>query len=205
MAFVPVPNAAEVDIIASLFGQIVENTLTFVSTGTFSPTQLLQLATTVGGWWVANMLPNLSSDYIYLRTEAKDISSVGGATAVNPTGVGTPGASSGSAPGGTAAAVSFRTAFGGRSYRGRNYIAGVPISQLVGNQLFPGFLDAIVAVYNTLETALHADLPAADWCVASRYTAGAPRVAGITTQIVAAVATNYDVDSQRRRLTGRGT
>jgi hypothetical protein len=49
------------------------------------------------------------------------------------------------------------------------------------------------------------DLPDAVHVVVSRYHLGAPRVTGIATPVITYLATDNNVDSQRRRLTGRGT
>jgi hypothetical protein len=207
MAFIPVPNVVECDVIGMLFGQIIENTLYFLFPEEVLSSEVAQLASSVGEWAVAELCPLLSEDYTYLRTEATDISSAGQATHTSVTDTGTPGGSiNPAAPGGTCIAISFRTALGGRSYRGRNYISGIPQVVLDGNQCTTVYADQIPVAYAALIPDYVADdLPQAQHVVVSRYHLGAPRAEGIATPITTYLLTNYDVDSQRRRLTGRGT
>lgn len=206
MAFIPVPNVVACDVIARLFGQIIENTLYFAFPDAPLVSQVGQLAASVGEWAVGGLCTGLSEEYEYLRTEATDISSEGQASITNTVGAGTTGSNtSGCAPGGTCVAVSFRTAFGGRSFRGRNFISGVPLDAIDGNQCTAGFDTGIVAIYESLVPDFIADdLPDAVHVVVSRYHLGAPRVTGIATPILSYLLTNRDIDSQRRRLTGRG-
>lgn len=206
MAFVPVPDTAECNVIGMLFGQIVENTLYFATEGGWLPSSIIQLAASVGEWAVGSLCAKLSHDYTYLRTEAKDISAPGMTTATNTTGTGTAGGNiSDSAPGNVSMCCSFRTNLTGRSYRGRNYVPGIPTGGITGNQIDPVYFDTVVASYNAMVADYIADdLPDAVWVVVSRYHLGAPRVAGVATPVEVAIATNYDLDSQRKRLNGRG-
>jgi hypothetical protein len=43
------------------------------------------------------------------------------------------------------------------------------------------------------------------WVVVSRFSGGVERVTGVTTPVVQAAYHDLNLDSQRRRLTGRGT
>lgn len=206
MAFIPVPNTVEAHIIQSLLGEIIENTLYFVWPEAVLASEVAQLAASVGTWFLTSQLPNLSEQLTYLRTETQDLTTEGAPAYTDATGVGTPGGvAHPSLPGGTAFCASFRTALGGRSFRGRNYVGGVDVTSQAGNQITSAAGDLMIAAYNALPAAVAADLPDAQWCVVSRYHLGAPRTSGVTTPVITAVATNYDLDSQRRRLAGRGT
>lgn len=206
MAFIPVPNVARADVIGSLFGQVVENTLYFLSPEPLIGSVVAQLAGSVAEWAVTRIVEELGDDYTYLRTETQDLSEAGLPIYTDATAVGTPGGDpSGCVPGNVTFAVSFRSGLGGRSFRGRNYVPGVPNQYIVGNQVNSGFVDEIVARYNLLPADVHDDLPELDWCVVSRYHLGAPRAEGVATPITTCVSVDYNIDSQRRRLTGRGT
>jgi len=206
MAFIPVPDTAEVELIGDLFGQIVENTLYFQTDGGWIGSALAQLAASVADWAVTSLLSGLSSDYSLQRVVATDISVSSGAQSTFVTDLPVSGGTeSASMPGGTAGCISFRTGFAGRSFRGRNYICGIPEAHVLGNQIDASFLDFVVGAYNDLQGAVTDDLPDAVWCVASRYHANAPRVAGVTTPVTVALYADRNVDSQRRRLAGRGS
>lgn len=207
MAFIPVPKTVKCAVIASLFGQTIANTLYFAFPDDPLASEVLQLAASVGEWAVGALCPVLSEDYVYKRTEATDISAEGMPAYTNTIGADTTGAiASVSAPGGTCLAVSFRSALGGRSYRGRNYVSGIPLAALEGNQLASAYVTGYVEAYEALvPDYVFDDLPAAVHVIASRYHLGAPRVAGVTTPVLTYLATNADIDSQRRRLTGRGS
>jgi len=206
MPFVPVPKTIACDVIAELFGQVIENTLYFAFPDEPLISEVAQLSSSVAEWAVGALCPVLSEDYIYKRTEARGIWDQAQPAITNVVGTNTPGAvASPGAPGGTCIAVSFRTAYGGRSYRGRNFVSGFPLNACEGNQLATAYASGIVEAYEALVPDYVADdLPNAVHVVASRFSLGAPRVTGITTPINAYLMVNRDLDSQRRRLTGRG-
>lgn len=206
MAFIPVPKTAICHVVGELYGQIIENTLTFAFDDDPLASQVAQLAASVGQWAVAELCQVLGAEYTYLRTEAQSMVSESSPAYTDTVGTGTTGADleGACAPGGTCAAVSFRTALGGRSYRGRNYVSGIPTERIVGNQVDSGYATSLVDAYEALMSYITDDLPDAVHVVVSKYTLGAPRVTGITTPILTYLMTNRDIDSQRRRLTGRG-
>lgn len=206
MAFHPVPNAAEVAIKATLFGQEVVNTLWATKTpgSPFTTTDLGELATAVALAWDAGMLQHLSVDYKFVNVTATDKSVDGGLFAISfgdssvSGGVG-----SGSLPGGSAFAVKWLTGHTGRSYRGRMFIAGLPESMVSGNEVTSDWALAVRSSANSLLTAVLG----ADWVpvIVSRRNDGAERTTPLTTPITIADYTDRAIDSQRRRLAGRGT
>jgi len=112
-------------------------------------------------------------------------------------------------PSNVSLSISFRTALRGRSFRGRNYVVGLAVDdQLDQNSIKPTVMSAWVDAYTEL-IAL-ASGAGATWIVASRFSGvdgdghPVPRAAGVTTPITNVVATDNTIDSQRRRLPGRG-
>lgn len=205
MASVPVENVAEVEVRQMLFGQLIENTLYFALTGGWDPASLSQLATAVGAWFIAEVMPNLSQDLSVREVLARDLSTGASSQGIYSPGANTGGQPSAAAPSNVAAAISLRTAAAGRSFRGRNFIAGFKTAAVVADVLDAPTVDAIVAAYNLmLATYVAPAVPGAAWGVVSRYAAGAARVAGLFTPIIAATVTDYFSDSQRKRLIGRG-
>ena len=86
--------------------------------------------------------------------------------------------------------------------RGRNYIVGLAEDVVSGNSVTPGFAAAVTAAYTALITATGAGPWL--WVVVSRYSNGAPRSQGLAQAVNAALLTDTNIDSQRRRLSGRG-
>ena len=201
MASVPVPNVAEVEVRASLAGVPVENTLYFLLDGVMSGAALDDLAVAIGDWWVSEMLPQLAAGYVMREVFARDLSSGSAFAATYPGVSGAAGSFTGDAlPGNVAWVVKFLTALTGRSYRGRNFIAGISEAVVSGNILGVTNANNIKGAYQMLlggGGALPADWT---WGVVSRFTGGAPRVTGAFTPVSAVSYTDLKVDSQRKRL-----
>lgn len=204
MAFIPVLNTAMCELRFTLFGQQIENVLYFEHTGSISTLDLQNLATALD-LWVANyyLLAGLSQDIAYREVFVTDLTTATSPTAsasVNAGDIGT--LTQPSLPGGTCIVASFRTAGRGRSSRGRNYISGLGESTVTGNQVALVITTQFITAYEELINNPPTDW---QWVVVSRYTGGNPRASGVTEPITSVTFTDLNVDSQRRRLTGRGT
>jgi hypothetical protein len=111
-------------------------------------------------------------------------------------------------PANVSLAVSFRTAGRGRSSRGRNYFVGFVDDQVTGNVVNNSDAVDIRNAYAALIAA--AATANVSWVVVSRFSGvdadgkPIPRAAGVTSLINAVSLVDNDVDSQRRRLNGRG-
>jgi hypothetical protein len=75
---------------------------------------------------------------------------------------------------------------------------------VTGNTLNAGYASDFVIAYNDLLPGGVFEPDGWRWVVLSRYTAGAPRAAGVAFAVTRALFTDLTVDSQRRRLPGRG-
>jgi len=204
MAFIPVTNCVMAELRFTLDGQHVENTLYFQRASAWTAPLGVLLGDHLFTWWVDNMAPDLS-DAISLDTvHVTDLTTVSGfavdfvPAASEPGIVGNP-----SLPNNCAICISFRTEARGRTGRGRNYICGIPQSHVTLNTLDTGDGIDFVAAYNALPTVAGAS--AATWVVVSRFLDGAPRAAGLTRSITTVILQDLTIDSQRRRLPGRGT
>jgi len=204
MAFQPVPNTVQCDAIFMLFGQIIENVYhVFVPDGVDAPT-IQDCADVIGHWVEDTYLDNLSSNLTFLRVEAKNLSIADGGEAVYLAAPGTVGGSAdASEPGNVAFCVSLKTAESGRSHRGRKYISGLAVSQRVGNAVLPAYGAALADSLNTLLTVLEGVAKAL--VIVSRIQDGITLVTAAVTPVTSAVAVDFNIDSQRRRLNGRGT
>jgi len=105
-------------------------------------------------------------------------------------------------PNSTSAVATLNTALRGRSYRGRKYLVGIPVSnQVSATQLNPGYITAMLASLNALGVELTSG--SNEWVIISRQNQGQPRVTGVPTQVTSFYADTF-IDNQRRRLAGRG-
>lgn len=204
MPFVPVPLAARVELRFTAQSQQCMNTLWFEHETTApNAMDLSELADMVYGWWVTNLAP-ITSESVELREVyvlAQDGGNVEWTLPGDPTD--NQGAAVGSPlPNNVTLCVSFRTGLAGRSYRGRNYPVGILTSNQNGNFATNDYVVALQAAYGNLIDAMTGT--AWTWGVATRYSNNLPRPEGAMTPITAVVVTDNALDSQRRRLVGRG-
>lgn len=210
MAFVPVPNTVLVELRMTQDSQEVENTLYFDSGAPNTVVAMTGLAGDIASWW-ENELAVLTHTGVQLReVVVTDLGSATGPQVTFAPPIAAFGGVGGDAlPMNVSFSVGFNTAQRGRSFRGRNFFIGLAESQVTGNQVNGGVIAAIVDAYELLLGSPFTDFGA--WSVASRFsgvdpTTGKPipRVTGIATPIISVSASDSIVDSQRRRLPGRG-
>lgn len=100
-------------------------------------------------------------------------------------------------------AVSFRTPFAGRSFRGRTYWIGLAEGDVSGDFVSAGrgngIANACIALMDSVAPSVGAEL-----VVVSRYANGQPRTVGVATPVTSIGLTDFRVDTQRRRLIGEG-
>jgi hypothetical protein len=203
MSFVPAPNVVQINQRATLFGQQIEN-VHYVELSTSPDAAAIQaVADTALTEWENHMLPVLSVEYVYREAYATDLSSetapaATAAAAANKTG----GLAVSSVPGNVTLCLSIRTNGRGRSSRGRQYISGLPDDIVDGNawtaQGAAGVVDAFAAYRDALTAAGYSLV------VLSRRENNAPRAQGLAQLATSVLVTDLFIDSQRRRLTGRG-
>lgn len=203
MPFVPVPNTAQINIVYALDGQEIENVVYYTKTTTPILEDLAALTDEVRAYIVSSLLPALSSAIQLVRVVGVLLDVVDGFTVTNTTGLPASGGDSGDVlPNNVALCISVRTANRGRSFRGRNYIPGIAKTHTADSEFTTSAVTGLVGIWEGL-TALAGD---AGWTrtVVSRFSGHAPRTTGIATPVTAVFAVDNVVDSQRRRLPGRG-
>ena len=204
MPFQAVPNTIQCDVLFMYYGQRVENVLHVQVPGGVDAATLDSTAEEVRDWCQASLLPLLVTAVSFIGVEAKNLSIEAGGTSFAPAIPPVTGGSVGDGmPGGTAFVVTLKTASTGRSFRGRKFIFGLNRSQIAGNQIGGSYAADIVEAFNDLIAVL----AAVDklLVIVSRIAAGVERITGLATPVTVASYADLDVDSQRRRLTGRGT
>jgi len=207
MPFVPFEDCVQLTIEGHVDGQLTINDLAFRSSiGPRSAADVFQLANAVGQWYIGFMVTLLNEAWIGSRVTAKGLTNQNGLTAEVSL-LGNDGAITGeAAPNNCSMCVSFRTGAAGRSNRGRNYIPVLTNSQVSGNMIDSAWAADVVAAYAMLTFPASVDvLPGGwIWVVLSRFSGGVERTVGQFTEINNVLVSDLVVDSQRRRLPGRG-
>lgn len=212
MPFVPVPNTALIEVVYEWDDQIVENTLYYKNTSTPGLTELAALTDAIRAYIVDQLLPALTSAIQLVRVVGTLLDVVDGLQVFSTTDLPIAGAGGSGVPNNVALCVSFKTANRGRSARGRNFIPGLPVAGVTNNTVGSTLRTAFETAYTGLIGIGGDD----GWSmvVVSRFSGftivdgkkvPTPRTEGITYDITNTTIIDPTVDSQRRRLPGRGT
>lgn len=206
MPFVPFSGlVAKSALIFSCFGQEIVNTLWFerVDETEWSAPALGTLNAQLKTWWETEMAQSMPNDLSLVRITSKKMDSATSLYAELFV-LDTTGQNAGTvAPLNVCLTVKFTSDLSGRSYHGRNYISAIVVTNLDGNQIDAIWATAIVNGYAALGDYLNA--VDCQHVIASTETEGEERETGVTVPVRGYSVTDYNVDSQRRRLTGRGS
>lgn len=205
MPFIPVADVAHVRIEGRMDNQETINDLYFRhTTGAIAAADLVALDEAIAVWYGGTMAPLLNEGWHGVAVHGRDLTTALGF--VNDRSIGTVvgGISGEAAPNNCTMAVSFRSALSGRSNRGRNYVPVLTNSQVTGNFIDSDWAQSIVDGYAELLFGGGALPGGWVWVVVSRFTNNEPRVAGVFNEVFSVLVTDLVVDSQRRRLPGRG-
>lgn len=205
MAFIPVPNAGEFHLIFSYDGQICENVFHGVRDGGYDAPALTTALNNIIAWWLDQMRAHVAPTLILLRGEAFALDTEGSpAIVIEHSPLPAPGTKvTEQLPNNVTLSVKWTTPFRGRSFRGRTYHLGLCEDQVTNNLMHSDTLAVLDAAYGQLQIAMSGSGPG-QLAVVSRFHNKAPRVAGIATPITGRIL-EPTIDSQRRRLPGRGT
>lgn len=202
MAFIPGLLVAEINLNQRLHGEQVQNTIYAVNFAGWTPAGLELLVGEMITWVGSFLYVPLSQDISLFEVTARDISTQDGAQFTASPTAPVIGLAGGQAlPGNCAIVVTFRTGLTGRSRRGRNYVAGIREADSASNAVNGATVDAIRTAYENLVIPFGA--AGCNHVVFSRFTNKAPRALGVPT-IVTSYTADTNLDSQRRRLAGRG-
>jgi hypothetical protein len=193
--FVPILNATQINVIGSLMGQQYENVWAVQTADPPLVADLLTVASIFETAYAAILNP-LSQELVINEIDCRYLGSAAGPVTqlfISPGMTG--GATSESVPGNVALCVKLSSALPGRQFRGRKYFGGFTEAQISYNQVDPVVANDITAAIAGLITAL--------------TTNGTPlsivsKTHGTLVPVIGAGIVDLYVDSQRRRLPGRG-
>jgi len=202
--FVGHPLAARVEMVFDYFGQTVMNVFHVTKSTTISSADRTTIANTFHTWWTTNQKPLHVADMKLTLIRVVDLASQTGPSTevpISPPEAGTSGSTD--SVSGSAIVVTHRTAARGRNFRGRTYLAGWPEGQRTNNvDLVLSYITSIITSFGALLTAL--TTASFQLVVFSKMLNKAWRGTGLPTNVTGFTADTH-LDSQRRRLYGRGT
>jgi hypothetical protein len=203
MPFIPFNGCVRSTLLYVCDGQILANTLHFVITPPITLTQMNNLNTALHTWYTASLKPQLTAAIALTGINTIDLTTVSSPGAFLPISPIEPGTAGGSPlPANVSWVSTLRTGLRGRAYRGRWYHPTIAAGYQTGvSAITAGAVAAIQAALAQLLTP--ANVANFTWAVASRFLNKLPRATGVTTSITS-VAGDLTLDSQRRRLPGRG-
>lgn len=206
MPFVPVPEVAEATMVYTgpNSNRMVNVYHFWRPTLGWDPDSLGDLAESLLSWENTYAKDRRSNQITCIGVECRDISvqdSFVVAVAAIPPIQG--GGNTPVLPANVTLAVSLRTPFAGRSFRGRTYWIGLPEGSVTGDFVnassAQNILTAVRALIDVVPQPLNAQL-----VVVSRFANGQPRAVGVATPVTSAILVDTRVDTQRRRLVGVG-
>jgi len=203
MAFIPWPNGVQLCFHFTTAGQNWEFCLALKKdSGAPTTSDLGTLANDAKSWWTSNLKHHLQEATLLNETQATDMTSEGAPDAVVTSGeaatdVGNP------APLNAAMVLSNRTAKRGRSYRGRTYVGGLIANSMASPVDYgASAISQLLTDFAALEAQLNTD--GFTWVVPSKQHDGVVTNPAHLEPVIAHTMDAH-IDSQRRRLFGRGT
>lgn len=207
MAFIPALDTAQVALHYLVDSQRCENIFYVQKDSTLVPADLDDIANAFGDWWTAHVAPLTPSNVSLQEIIVRDMTTETSPEIVFTTGLPFAGSSSAhSLPNNVTIAIKLNTGFGGRSFRGRSYIVGISQGDVAvdTNVITSGSAAARTTAWNELITLVNA-ISGMSLVVASFHSAGAPRSTAVLTPVTSMSFADLTLDSQRRRLPGRGS
>lgn len=201
MPFIPVPNTVRVAInYTDNLGNEAVNVIHVNTDETeVTPAVIQNVFDVVEGWLATDWADVAGTNWTATLLEGRDLTTQNSFVATREvTEAGT--ALGENMPSQDTIAISLRTGFAGRSYRGRLYHVGLTENMVTGNYINGATGTALITAYDNLRTQLAA--ATYSWVVVSLQTNGAPRVQGVTRDIQDVVLADSRVDRQIRRMPG---
>ncbi len=203
--FIPMPNVASVEMIYTVYSQVIENVFHVQSNAPFSATDIVSLRNCFNSWDTTYQSLYRNSNVLLARIRTKGLdakdSPMEDYALASPRG----GAlASAALPLHNTFCFKLGTGAAGRSQRGRLYIVGFEAAAVSGNQVILARITQWLGPLNQLPVSLAAANPNWKWGVVSWRADKAWRPIGKFTPITTVTYTDTNIDSQRRRLTGRG-
>lgn len=202
MAYIPVANVVAVEMLFDSDSQIVENVYHWHFSVNPGITEMATLAAAHKTWWDTNIKAKVNPNTSLILIRTTNLTTQSSPRTEYNTGLPIDGTNAnGAMPNNVTVVVKWITEQRGRSFRGRTYHIGLTEDVVTLNSVTTAAVTALVTAYTALMNLTMTPQP--EMVVVSRFTNNAPRATGIFTNIVG-LSIDPTVDSQRRRLPGRG-
>lgn len=202
MPFQSVPETAEIDILYTLNGKLVQNVFYGRFPGGYNQTELDVLAVRIDTRVQANWLLQQPQEAVYQRVEVRGLEDENDLLSTFTTGPTVGSQIVDTLPNNVTFAIKQNSGLSGRSARGRMYWIGIPRDRLDPadeNNLLQAYVSAVLLAVGAIRTGIDT-LPGWDAVLVSRVTGGVARPFGITFPWISEVNVDLRVDSQRGRL-----
>lgn len=202
--YIPVINTVKTELVYTVLDEIVENVLHFVKTTPWTLTDLATFGAQVKGAWNSNIKQNQSTDCSLIKIRLTDLTTASSPGIEYVTGLPITGTiGNGVENGAQTVATKFLTPGRGRSHRGRAYNVGMPDNTVTNNRITDAYAQDLTDGWEGFRADILGDTLAAIQVVVSYCQGKSWLEEGIPYEVVA-TSTDVWVDSQRRRLHGRG-
>lgn len=200
MAFQSVPATAEAVIRGVQNSRILTMTHYAKVAVAYDEEDLQAYADAMDEWFSTDMLPLLSTEYVYESTVVRGLEQENDLTAIADAGAGAGEKAGSSYPANCAVVLKRLSGFTGRSARGRVYLAGISQADKASDENFVN--GAAVQAWVDAHNNITAYLGSTVWnqVIVSRYSGGSKRFQGVTFAITAWDFTDARIDSRRDRL-----
>lgn len=185
--------------------QLCANVMHFVEVGGVQAPDPQELAERLALWWEASVKVAVAQSVSLVSVSATDLSSDAEPGVIVTTGLPESGSvGQVSLPNNVSCVMSLRTGLRGRSFRGRIYHVGLAEGMVVDNRVSTVPLADLVGAYGLLTNlAGGGGEPVHQIAVLSYFANNALRSSPVATPVTS-VTSDGIIDSQRRRLPGRG-
>lgn len=211
--FVPAPNCLQVSLIYTTNGGHAENVYhvqgdAIIQDLTATAHRIMDV---FAAWDSAHLAGGRVVGHDLVLVTARDIGQQHGPSWERTTASAGALAGSSALPDGVTIAVKWTTGRSGRSYRGRTYHIGLAASQCTGDVLTQAAAGGLLLAYQALIPAVKgsgwtaAGDTGAHLAVISKRQNKVYLPSAVSTEITGAAFADLNLDSQRRRLAGRGT
>jgi len=202
--YIPVVQVAKVELVYEVLDQIVENVLHFSKVTPWTVSDLLILGSEVKDSWASNLRNNQSTDAILNKIRLTDLTTETSASVEYVTGLPMAGTiGNGVENGAQTIATKFTTDGRGRSRRGRVYNIGIPDNAVTNNRITDAYAQDLTDGWEAFRSDILGGTSAAIMVVVSLCQGKAWLEEG-EAYAITGTSTDVWVDSQRRRLHGRG-
>jgi len=204
MPYIPVPGVIQVEMIQNWAGQVIENVHHFIVEPAVTIPLMNDLASGMVTSWNTGMKPSMPLNLSLTSVRCTDLTTQTGP--VINYGVGLPSVGvygQPSLPNNCAAVITKRTDSRGRSYRGRSFLPGLTEAQVTDNTISSTLITTFLTYFQNIRQPTYSGTQFA-MVVVSRYSDNLPRAVGVAT-LVTGFTADQVVDSQRKRLPGRGS